>query len=315
MIFAIDSGFGVDKYAFRDLNNEINFGKVSSAIAEAPLEAEDMPFFEGRRYYLGEIALMEESSSIKNVLDYKDHETFAPLSIWHVLDENKVDPEQIEKLSVGLSLAQKDYARQFVNRISKFSVNGKKFDFKDKVVLVPQAIGAKFAIDHYYFNNEKSTYAIIDIGQLTVDTVTVVNGVVRRENAAGSAHDGIIKIIQELQEYIASNKDLNQFLSIKEVQEILKNGSYSSYGEDYDLSEIISQLKKNYTRFLMASLKDKYNNIFKKYNKIFFVGGGAYYIDLNEVTSITNIPSKAFIIPENPEYLNAIGNLIAAEAQ
>lgn len=312
----IDNGFGVDKYAKRDQTGNIVFGKISSAIAEAPMDADDMPLFEGRRYYLGDIALMENSSSIKNIIDYKGHETYVPLSIWHILDENKIKSTDINKLAVGLSLAQKDYARDFVNRISKFNVNNEKFDFKDRIVLVPQAIGAKYAIDHFYFTPETLTsanYAIIDIGQLTVDNINVVNGAVRRENATGSEHDGIIKIIQELQEFIASSEEFGEVLSIKEVQEILKNGIYTSYGEDHSLVEKINLLKKSYTRFLMTKLSQTHSNIFKKYKQIFIVGGGAYYIDLNEASAITKAPLKSFIIPNNPEFLNAIGNLLASE--
>lgn len=312
----VDNGFGVDKYAKRDSNGNIIFDKISTAIAEAPMDAEDMPLFEGRRYYLGDIALMESSSNIKNIIDYKGHETFVPLSIWHILDENKIKSGDIAKLAVGLSLAQKDYAKDFVNRISKFTVNNEKFDFKDKIVLVPQAIGAKYAIDYYYFTPEtlsSANYAIIDIGQLTVDNITVVNGGVRRENATGSEHDGIIKIIQELQEYIASTPEFGEVLSIKEVQEILKTGVYTSYGEDHDLSEKINILKKSYTRFLMTKLSQANSNVFKKYKQIFIVGGGAYYIDLNEASAVTRAPVKSFIIPQNPEFLNAIGNLLASE--
>lgn len=312
----VDNGFGVDKYATRDKNGKIIFGKVSSAIAEAPMEAEDMPLFEGRRYYLGDIALMESSSNIKNIIDYKGHETYVPLSIWHILDEIKIKAIDINKLAVGLSLAQKDYAKDFVNRISKFNVNNEKFDFKDRIVLVPQAIGAKYAIDHFYFTPETlptANYAIIDIGQLTVDNITVVNGGVRRENATGSEHDGIIKIIQELQEFIASSEEFGEVLSIKEVQEILKTGVYTSYGEDHNLEEKINVLKKSYTRFLMTKLSQTNSNVFKKYKQIFIVGGGAYYIDINEASNVTRAPLKSFIIPENPEFLNAIGNLLASE--
>lgn len=313
MIFGLDSGYGMDKYAYRK-NNELVFGKIISAIADAPIDADDMPLFEGRRYYVGKIALMEDSSNIKNILDYKDHETFAPLSIWHAMDENKIKAEDITKLAVGLSLAQKDYAKQFVNRITKFTVNDEKFDFKDKVILIPQGIGAKYAIDYFYMKDEEEpTYAIIDIGQLTVDVVTVISGKVRRENAMGSAHDGVIKIIQNLQEHMASPEVFNDVLSIKETQEILKNKFYTVYGEKHDLGEIIEKMKKEYTKFLMITLQQKYKNIFKKYPKIFFVGGGAYYIDKEVVSSMANIPVKSILIPENPEYLNAIGNLLAAE--
>lgn len=315
IIFSLDSGYGMDKFAKRNENGKLVFGKITSAIAEAPLDAEDMPLFEGKRFYMGDIALMEDSSNIKNILDYKDHETFAPISIWHALDENNIKPESIKCLAVGLSLAQKDYAKQFVNRISKFTVSGQKFDFKDKITLVPQGIGAKFAIDDFYYKeaDKAPTYAIIDIGQLSVDLATVINGKVRRENASGTTHDGVIKIIQELQEYIAQEENFGDMLSIKEVQEVLKENKYISYGETHDLSEVINKLKKSYTKYLIRMLQDRHNNIFKKYSTIYFVGGGSYYIDLNEIENLTKISSKSFVIPKNPEYLNAIGYLIAAE--
>lgn len=315
MIIGLDSGHGVDKIAYRDENGNIVFKKEISAIAEAPMDADDMPLFEGKRYYVGAIALMEDSSKIKNILDYKEHETYVPLSVWHTLDTLKVDPESVTKLAIGLSLAQKDYAKEFIARVSKFTIDGKKYNFKDKIVLLPQAIGAKFAIDYYFFRNNESeqTYAIIDIGQLTVDKATVVEGKVRRENASGSSNDGIIKIIEELREYIADSESFGDFLSVKETQEILKAGKYISYGEEHDLTDVIAKLKTNYTKYIMTRLQQTDKNIFKKFSKIFFVGGGAYYINIHEAGLMANIPEKAFIIPENPEFFNAIGNLLAAE--
>ena len=315
MIIGLDSGHGVDKIAYRDENGNIVFRKEISAIAEAPMDADDMPLFEGKRYYVGAIALMEDSSKIKNILDYKEHETYVPLSVWHTLYTLKIEPESVTKLAIGLSLAQKDYAKEFIARVSKFTIDGKKYNFKDKIVLLPQAIGAKFAIDYYFFKNKESeqTYAIIDIGQLTVDKATVVEGKVRRENASGSSNDGIIKIIEELREYIADSESFGDFLSVKETQEILKAGKYISYGEEHDLTDIIAKLKTSYTKYIMTRLQQTDKNIFKKFSKIFFVGGGAYYINIHEAGLMANIPEKAFIIPENPEFFNAIGNLLAAE--
>jgi len=312
MYLGLDHGYGGNKFAYRDNENKIKFGKKLSVFADAPQDAEDMPLFEGKRYYIGEMALMEDSNSIKNNLDYKDHETMAPLSTWQVLKEENINVNDIKKIGIGLSLAQKDYANQFIKRLSKFTVDNEKFDLKDKIVLIPQAIGAKFAIDHLY-EGENSTYAIFDIGQLTVDRVNVINGKVRKENASGAAHDGIIKIIQELQEFIASNEEIQEHLSIKEIQEILVSGKYIIYGEEFDFSEKIEELKTNYTKYLIPMIKKQFNNIFKKYSKIYFVGGGSYYLDKEETMRILGLNEKTLIFPDNAEYLNAIGNLLAAE--
>lgn len=313
-VIGLDSGHGVDKIAYRDEDGNIVFRKEISAIADAPLEADDMPLFEGKRYYVGSMALMEDSSKIKNVIDYKEHETFVPLSVWHMFKTLDIKPDIIKKLAIGLSLAQKDYAKSFVARVTKFVISGEKFDLTDKIALLPQAIGAKYAIDHFYFNGPNTeTYAIIDIGQLTVDKATVVEGKVRRENASGSSSNGIIKIVEELREYIGDQDNFGDLLAIKEVQEILLSNKYISYGEEYDLSEVIFKLKKDYTKYIMTTLQQTDKNIFKKFNKIFFVGGGAYYIILDDIAQMTGVPLKAIIIPENPEFLNAIGNMLAAE--
>jgi hypothetical protein len=310
-IFGLDSGYGIDKYAFRDLGGKIQFGKISSAIAKAPMDAEDMPFFEGQRYYLGDVALMESSNNIIDVIDYKEHEKFAPLSLWHAFDENKIDYNNVTRLATGLSLAQKDVSAKFLKRVTKFIINGIKYDFIDKISLLPQGIGAKFAIDNFFYKDlADQTYAIVDIGQLTVDIVCVINGKTREENASGKTHDGIIKITQDLREVISLEHGV--VLSMKEVQETLLTKKYICYGVEYDYSKQIDSFKKSYTKYLIATLKQRNETIFKKYPKIYFVGGGAYYVD-KDVLEEEFKTIGTFVFPENAEYLNAIGNLLYGE--
>jgi hypothetical protein len=316
IIFAQDSGYGVDKYAYRNAEGQIKYGKVNSAIAEAPIDTQDMPLFEGRRFYLGEIALLEDSSKILDILDYKDHERFAPLSLWHAFEESKVDKENIGCISVGLSLAQYNYQANFVKRLSKFSVNKENFDFTGKLALFPQGVGARYAIDSIYYKDapdEDKNYAIIDIGQLTVDTVTVFGGKARQEAANGTAHQGIVKITQNLQEHIAADAKLKSVLSMKELQKIIQTGKYLSFGEEYDFSKIIENFKKEYTLFLLTALRERQKNIFQKIAKIYIIGGGAYYLDRDVMSNFQGIPFKSFVITKNSEYLNAIGNLLGAE--
>jgi hypothetical protein len=259
---------------------------------------------------------MEESDRIKNMTDYKEMEKFAPLSVWNVMREEGIPFDKVKYLSIGLSLAQKEHAPSFVKRMSRFSVDGIKFDFKDRIFLVPQGIGAKYAIDELYYKDGggKPNYAIVDVGQLTVDVVTVVGGKVKRENARGESNEGVIRIINELKEYIAEKTPDNEVLSVKEIQEALIEGKLYRYGEEIDLSEKISELKRDYSRYLGMNLLSRYKNVFRKFKEIYLVGGGAYYVDVNEMAAaVKSFPASAIKIPENPEYFNAIGNLYAAE--
>jgi len=308
MILAIDLGIGADKYAYKkDKDSEIKYGKHLVTYAEAPIEAEDMPLFEGKRYYVGEEALMEDSENIINIVEYKTYELFSPLSLWVTLDKLNIDIDKVSKLYIGLSLAQKDYAEQFIKRISKFKVNGVVYDLKDKITLVPQGVSAKYAIDHYFYNDKANqTYAVIDIGQLTVDMATVISGKIRNENAEGVSNEGVIKIIQKIQEHIA--KEFGEVISIKEAQNVLMTNKYNLFGE-HDLTEIINEFKKDYSKYIVSMLKARHRNIFKKYPKIYFVGGGSYYINKKTLKNETGVSEDSLVFPKDAEYYNCIGNL------
>ena len=316
ILLAQDYGYGVDKIAYRDKNGKIKWNKFNSAVAEAPINTDDMPLFEGRRYYIGDIALMEESQNIKDLNDYAEHEKFAPLSLWNCIDMAGLDKDKIGALVVGLSLAQSSHASRFVKRISNFKVNEHKFDFKDKIVLIPQGIGAKYAIDHFYYKDapdSEKNYSIIDLGQLTLDAATVFGGKARSEGASGTADTGVIWITNKLKGYISSDPKFKTVLSMRELQKIIINKTYTFYGETYDLSKQIDQYKKEYTEFLASFLLERYRNIFQKSPKIFIIGGGQYYLDMDVLKNTPGIPFKSFVFPKNPEYLNAIGNLIGGE--
>ena len=307
---SIDTGFGTDDIAYLN-NDKLQYFKYISVYAKAPADAEDMPLFEGERYYIGEEALMEDSEDIINVIDYKTHEKMAPLSIWNALNKLGLTDKDIDTLYIGLSLAQKDYAKIFLKRVSKFKVNNVTYDFTGKIKLVPQAVGAKYAIDHFYYDgSHKKNYAICDIGQLTVDVVTVIKGQVRSENVSGTSNEGIIKIIQQIQEYIA--KEYSEIISVKEAQEVLISKKYNLFGEK-DMTEVIEKFKNEYTLYIINMLKKRYRNIFKKYPKIYFVGGGAYYINFDILSDIDGISLDTFEIPSDSEFYNAIGNLYIPE--
>jgi hypothetical protein len=317
-VIGFDKGYGLDKYAYFDDKGDLKYGKYMSVFSEAPSETEeDVLFFEGKKYYWGELALMEDSANIEDMNDYKSLEKFTPLSIALLFEEElKTDPKDIDALAIGLSLAQKDYADQYLKRIQKFKINDKVYDFKNKTFLVPQGIGAKYAIEYFFHkdSNEKPTYAILDIGQLTIDLVRVISGKVRRENAEGAAYEGVIKIVQELKEYIGN--ELNEVISLKEAQDALLKRKIFFYGTEKDLSDKIEELKRNYTKYIIKLVKERYKNIFKKFPKIYVVGGGSYYLDKEIIKEELGSNVNIFeLLHENknipaPEYLNAIGNAV-----
>jgi len=299
-----DPGFGGNKYSFRDENGEIVNKKLSSILAKASSKAEDMPLFEGERFYLGEIAKHYGGDSIIDIDNYLKLEKAGPLFFWQILQTEGWEPENIGKIVMGLSFSQIQKSKDFLKRMTKFRVNGKTYNFEGKMMMTPQGVGAKYAIEHFY-KDLPSAYLIIDIGQNTIDAVDVIGGNVRPENVRGFENEGVVKILRGIQGIIA--KKFSEKIALQEANEILTSKEFFFSGETHDLSDEVDNVIKDYTAITISTLKDRFKREFSKYRKIFFVGGGAHYID----TSFSPIVE----VPENPEFYNSMGNLIKAEQE
>jgi len=303
-ILGFDPGFGDIKESFRDEDGKIINKKYSSIVAKAPDEATDMPLFNGQRYYTGGLALARSADEIIDLTGYDNLAEVAPLFLWQTIKNNQIDPDKIKAIVTGLSLSQLKHGKDFKKRLEKFKINKEKFDFTNKVILTPQGVGAKYAIDHY-FPDGPDTYLVVDIGHFTIDIVDVIDGTVRQENVHGYANEGVIRICRSLQQHIS--KTFNEYISLKEAKELLKSKVFYLEGEDYDLSEIISNFSTEYTELTMRNLLSRFPREFKKYRKIYFVGGGAHYIDASFSKSIEILPK--------PEFYNSVGNLLKGEQE
>jgi len=304
-VIGFDPGYADIKESRRDKETgEIINRKYPSLVAKAPSAAKDMPLFEGDRYYMGEDALARSSEDIVELTDYMHLEKISPLFLWKTLKENNIDLDKLKYIVSGLSFSQITKGPDFLKRLSKFKVNNESFNFTGKILLAPQGVGAKYAID-YFYPDGPSTYLIIDIGLLTIDTVDVINNVVRPENVHGYRDEGIIRIARSLQDYIAEK--FEEHVSLKEIKEILETKVYFLEGEEHDLSAIIEEYSRSYTEITLKTLKDRFSREFKKYRKIYFVGGGAHFIDKDV--------SKVIEVLPNPEYYNSIGNLLRGEQE
>ena len=304
-ILGVDIGNGDVKSYYLDREGNYKKVKFSSVVADAPFEAVDMPIFEGRRYFLGEEALMRDSKDIKEISSsFSLFQKLSPLFLWKILEAFQIKPEDIDFLVVGLSLAETDNAESYVKRLTKFKVDKTTYDFSGKISLVPQGLGAKYAIDEN-FKEKARAYLVIDIGFATIDCVDVIAGVVRPENMKGFIGDGIVKIAMNLREHILDTYD--EVISLKEAKEIIETKRIRLNGESHDLSDIISKFSKKYTEQTIKILQITYKREFKRYEKIYFVGGGSYFID----SGVSSIIQKVDL----PEYYNAMGNLFFKNAK
>jgi len=302
-IIGSDIGFGDVKKSKRNKENKIKSSKKSSVAALAPKEAIDMPVFEGQRYYLGKSALISQTANIIDMTEYSNLHKLSPLFLWEMIKNTELSPEEIDYIVVGLSFSQIENASKYIKRLSKFKINNETFDLTNKILLIPQGVGAKYTIEKMY-ENVPSDYLIIDIGFLTVDSVDVIDNVVRPENVKGKQGLGIIKIARNIQEYVADK--FEEHISLKEAKEIIETKKYFISGKEHDLTTLIEELSEKYTKSIMRYLEDIHQREFKKYRKIYFVGGGAHFIrKTNPIIEVI----------KNPEYANSIGNLLKGEEE
>lgn len=310
MRIGLDTGYGHTKYAYFDSKGEIKLGKFPSVVASTKDDIADISsgvYFENNEtYYVGDLALKQPHTSIKEIVSYKDLEKYAPILLKETLQISKLDGK-VTEVACGLSPAHMKNIATFKDRLSSFTLNGQEENFK--VVLYPQGVGAVKAINYLNskgklasMNNVKD-YLIVDIGFNTTDIIFVYGGEVQKGKIS-SAHSfekkGAINIAEIMQDLISDK--YKREITLKEALAIVTNGEYRLRGEVFNLEKEIESFKKRYTVELMEFLEDNYENEFDKLEKVCFVGGGGYFIDPNYAQNI-----ETFKISE---YYNAIGNLV-----
>lgn len=306
--FGIDVGFGHTKYAFKDERGELVLGKFPSVVAVAKDNlneiSEGIHVFENAMYYVGEMALKQPNHAIREIVTYKDLEKYAPLLIAHVFELENIANDKVASITCGLSPAHKGHSQNFKNRISKFQINENEFEFD--VILLPQGVGAVQAIKYFDGNgevSEASDYLVVDIGFNTMDVIFVYNkqiqrGKINEDNSFEKK--GAINIAEMMQKHVKATFDRD--ITLKESLAIVTQGSYRLRGGVHDLKDEIKAFKEKYTKDIMEFLEMNYSNEFDKMEKICFVGGGGYFIDIKYAEHIDTF--------NHSEFFNAIGNLI-----
>lgn len=310
MRLGLDTGYGHTKYAYFDEAGEIKLGKFPSVVASTNDDVSDLSMGvyceNDETYYVGDLALKQSHTAIKEIVSYRDLEKYAPILLKETLRIEGIE-DKVTQVACGLSPAHMSHIAAFKERLSSFELNGKTERFE--VVLYPQGVGAVKTIN-YLTNKGKlasmqgvQDYLIVDIGFNTTDIIFIYDGVVQKGKISSSnsfEKKGAINIAEFMQKHI--KETYKREITLKEALGIVTKGSYRLRGETFDLSKEIETFKKRYTVELMNFLEERYGNEFDKLEKVCFVGGGGYFIDPDYARNI-----ETFKISE---YYNAIGNLV-----
>lgn len=296
--FIIDPGFGHTKIAIGD-----EYSKFPSAVAEiggiSNSNDSKVFHFEGKKYYVGDLALMQPASDIIEINTFDLLKYFAPLFVGYQMINSGTKNENISDLIFCLSPAHKDRMGEFKDRLKSFKVNDQEFKFDD-VIAMAQGAASWRAINKITDLDSFDNFLIVDIGFNTIDVIFIYNreiqsAMIGPENSyenCGSVNiaNAVISLIKE-----KHGSDISQ----KEALEIFDKKCYKKRGEVFDYKKEFAKISADFTKNTMNLLEKKYSNELDKMDKVCFTGGGGYFIDPNY--------SKNILTFENSEYLNIIG--------
>lgn len=312
MIIGIDIGYGDVKVVIGDKNEITHQFKFSSAIARAQKVSNIrdsriielvLPSGDIDHVYVGQDALNLPSNTIVDIRNYELLEAYAPAFICKALSIAELEPEAFDVVVCGLSVSQLNMSGYFKERIKKFTVNQREYEFKD-VYLLPQGAGSKLAFDKYgdHFPEPRTanpvrTFVGVDIGFNTLDMFYVTDGKTSPNLFEGIENAGVTKIAQLLVEEVKQSHDKE--ITIREAKEILDNGFYKFRGQRYSMLPAIKQIVSNYQKEILDLIEDRYGNILDKCDFIALLGGGAELIKSDD--------PFFQVVKNKSEYYNAIG--------
>lgn len=306
-ILAIDIGYGDIKVTFGDDTGNITKKfKYTSLIGVANqnefVKDSRIMEFNGMSYYVGEHALHLPTDALIDITEYKNLEYFAPLFLQYTVQEIGETPDIIV---TGLSKSQLSNSAYFKERLMDYTIDNIQHLYKEVYVL-PQGAGSKLTIDKYGINfphpqteyTGTNTYIGVDIGFSTNDFFLVNNGTTSPGLFDGYEKEGIMKIAFNVHEKV---KELyGRSITLKEAKEIINNGYYKLRGQQYDFSEYIEELKKQYLQDIMTTIEQRHGDKLDKCDFIFLSGGGS--------TLFIGTQDPFFRIPKTDhEFYNSIG--------
>lgn len=295
MILAVDVGYGYTKYAHGDV-----LDKFPSAVAPVPAITgfgESRAYlYNGSRYLVGENALWSDVISTRTE-DFLIN--YSPLLIYHLLKRENIG--SVSTLCVSLSIAEFTSRKDALASVCRsFAVNGETFEQEVKVY--PQGLGI------WVSSGSPGNAIIVDIGFNTLDVLTMIEGEPRPEYSFSFSNRGVGVITDAVNSMINSRfpgASLTPFMA----DSILMNGGrFRFFRREYDFSDFINRQKENFSREVLSLVlsESRLKDILSHIDTFIIAGGGAHFM------SREMADRYGFVIPENPEFANVRGFLIAA---
>jgi len=313
----LDVGFGdVKVVAGAQGVPEATRGKFPTAIAYARKgiigdlgeeDAEKRYLYNGREFLVGSAAL--SSPDVFSTRDIGFLLSYAPLLAYVAVGELSSDglPEKGMELCVGMPLAYFHSKRtKLAEVLREVRVSGRTISFNSVDVRAQgQGILFDFVLDDEgrpQIDRLDLNLLVLDIGFNTVDVLGVVGGRPSREWSDMIERGGISRICEHLGYYLKGEHGFD--LSEQSLKDVLQKQEIKLYGAKKDLRGPIRNLCEQYTEWLLAEVRSRWEGFLRNADGLIVGGGGAYYV--GEFFK-DRYPGSFVYVPEEPEYANARG--------
>ncbi len=300
-VAGIDIGFGDTKVWCRD-----KYFKFPTAVAIDYGQGVDLGSFaskktvisyNGKKYMLGEEALLHDPLPTRTVDFLRE---YTPLIIAYA--KKFAD---FHEVTLGLPLGfYKDHKDEIKNNVTRFRADGKDYSFN--VNVLPQGAGIAYDYmydDHAQRKNVINNAAVIDIGYNTIDVLSIINGSADSTLSFMLDNKGVCQIVIKLMDKLGKKykHSVDEFTAKK----FLETKKYVGYGLTEDITDICTELIKEYADKIVNELFIKANDVLGKADLVIFSGGGTALI--KEYISDDNKKRILFLGDDLAEYSNARG--------
>lgn len=292
---ALDIGYGHIKYMYQGKVNKIPTSISLANDNGLGYNQGNIYDFEGDKYYIGET----NSTDTFSTTEYKLLQKFAPLLIYHLRKVLQIPDEEVLEISTGLALIDWKHRKEFLDRITECTVNGKTVKNKIKKI-VPQASGVYVDfLKNYNDNVIQSKVSIIDLGYNTVNFVYVEDGAFKGNLSNGYPNSGVVSILRGFTSYLSNTYSMN--FTEQDASQIFYKGHFKFNGViETKVSEKIVELKRNFVQKLMSSVLVNDKKLLTTSDTVVIAGGGAYLLQG------VKLPPH-YVILDSPEYSNVRG--------
>lgn len=325
-IASIDAGSGYNKYVYDDcgvyeIKEELSgFAKVEQTSKINPENADHiLSLDDGQTYYsIGENSIYFGAGSHISTDNYNNLKFMTPYIIKRYLNQLAKEGKEWDLVATGISLAYMDNDKDFKEHIC--STLGLP---EDKLVVIPQGIGAKYCFTHYGTNIQGNnqmlikSYLGIDIGYNSTDFFYVVDDKLTGNKITGDEQTGIVvlnkKVKEEAERRLKEKTGDDIILSDAHVKQLLSDKKLVFQSKGIDLTDFINEEIKVYLNNMSKIINEKFKYDMATIQKLVIFGGAGTLLKSN-MSAVEEVFDKGFIIiPEKPQFYNAVGYCLAAQ--